>query len=106
MCFGHRNHHGSVSTATHSLLDIGGCVDVVACRIHEACADWIGGQAMIEIWDRIRFRNGKAVYWSRSFDGGRTWAPVQWAGGELPFVSLTEPRDALVQVITRQERSK
>lgn len=61
---------------------------------------------MIEIFERIRFRNGKAVYWSRSFDSGRTWDPVQWPWGELPFVTLTEPRDAVVQVITRQERSK
>ena len=61
---------------------------------------------VMQVWERVRFHNGKAVHWSRSFDSGRTWAPVQWPWGELPFVTFTEPRDAVVQVITREDRSK
>lgn len=47
----------------------------------------------IVIWERVRFEAGEAVSWERSMDKGKTWEPIHWPFGPLPFVLFNPGKD-------------
>jgi hypothetical protein len=40
----------------------------------------------ISVWERIRFKDGHAVTWERSYDEGKTWKPVEHHYEHPPFI--------------------
>jgi len=58
----------------------------------------------VTIWERVRFKDGEAISWERSMDKGKTWEPIHWAFGPLPFVLISDQNVVEVIRLLREEQ--